>query len=86
MTRCPKTGRKAKMRMRYSQEADAIYIRLKESKIVESDELSDGIIVDYDEGGNVVGIESLWVSEKADIDQLIIQSFDKVMVETAKVA
>jgi uncharacterized protein YuzE len=35
------------MRMRYSQEADAIYIRLKENKIVESDELSDGIIVDY---------------------------------------
>lgn len=74
------------MRMRYSQEADAIYIRLKESKIVESDEISDGIIVDYDESGNVVGIEILWVSEKADIDQLIIQSFDRVMVETVEVA
>ncbi len=73
------------MRMRYSQEADAIYIRLKESKITESDEISDGIIADYDESGSVVGIEILWVSEKADIDQLIIQAFDKVMVETSKV-
>jgi len=74
------------MRMHYSKEADAIYIRLKESKIVDSDEVSDGVIMDYDKDGNVVGIEILWVSEKADIDQLIIQSFRKVMVETAEVA
>ena len=74
------------MRMRYSQEADAIYIRLKENKIVNSDEISDGVIVDYDENGNMVGIEILWVSEKVDIDQLIIQSFNKVMVESADVS
>lgn len=74
------------MRMRYSQEADAIYIRLKENKIVNSDEISDGVIVDYDENGDVVGIEILWVSEKVDIDQLIIQSFNKVMVESAEVS
>jgi len=74
------------MRMRYSQEADAIYIRLKENKIVNSDEISDGVIVDYDENGDIVGIEILWVSEKVDIDQLIIQSFNKVMVESAEVS
>jgi len=74
------------MRMRYSQEADAIYIRLKENKIVNSDEISDGVIFDYDENGDVVGIEILWVSEKADIDQLIIQSFNKVMVESTEVS
>ena len=74
------------MRIRYSQEADAIYIRLKESKIVDSDEVSESIIHDYDVEGNVVGIEILWVSEKADIGQLVIQSFDKVMVEAARVA
>ena len=74
------------MRMHYSKEADAMYIRLKESKIVDSDEVSEDIIMDYDESGSVVGIEILSVSEKADIDQLIIQSFDKVMVEAARVA
>jgi len=74
------------MRMRYSREADAIYIRLKENKIVNSDEISDGVIVDYDENGDVVGIEILWVSEKVDIDQLIIQSFNKVMVESTEVS
>ncbi len=77
------------MRMRYSQEADAIYIRFNENKIVNSDEISDNIIADYDENGNLVGIEILWASEKADINQLIIQSFNKVMIESdvnAKVA
>jgi len=41
------------------------------------------VIADYDENGDIVGIEILWASKKADIDQLIIQSFNKVMVETA---
>jgi uncharacterized protein YuzE len=66
-----------------SQEVDAIYIRFNENKIVNSDEISDGLIADYDENGDIVGIEILWAYEKAYIDQLIIQSFNKVMVETA---
>lgn len=72
------------MRIQYSQDVDALYITFKEADIVESEEILKDIIADYDEGGNLVGIEILWVSEKADIDQLIIQAFDKVMVETTK--
>ena len=76
------------MRIQYSPDVDALYIYLRDTDIVESDEISKDIIADYDKDGNVVGIEILWVSEKADIDQLIIQSFDKnkVMVESARVA
>jgi uncharacterized protein YuzE len=76
------------MRIQYSPDVDALYIYLRDADIVESDEISKDIIADYDKDGNVVGIEILCVSEKADIDQLIIQSFDKdkVMVEAAGVA
>ena len=76
------------MRIQYSPDVDALYIYLRDTDVVESDEISKDIIADYDKDGNVVGIEILWVSEKADIDQLIIQSFDKdkVMVEAAGVA
>ena len=49
-------------------------------RFITGDEISKDIIADYDKGGNVVGIEILWVSGKADIDQLIIQSFDKSKV------
>ncbi len=74
------------MRIHYSKEADAIYMRFKETEISNTDELSEDIIADYDGAGNVVGIEILGVSDKADINELVIQSFGKVMVEPAKAA
>ena len=47
------------MRISYDTKADALYIRLKRAKIDESDEIAEGIIVDYDEKGKPVGIEFL---------------------------
>ncbi len=69
------------MRIHYSHEADALYIRLREAKIENTDQITEDIIMDYDKTGNVVGIEILAASEKADMKELIIQAFDKVMVE-----
>ena len=70
------------MRLHYSREADALYIRLKETDIANTDEVNEDIIMDYDNTGNVVGIEILSLSQKTDIGELIVQSFDKVMVQT----
>ena len=47
------------MRVRTDEAADALYIRLEETAIVESEEVSPGDILDFDEGGRVVGIEML---------------------------
>lgn len=74
------------MRIRYSQEADALYIRLRETKIEDTDEVSEDLIIDYDTNGSVVGIEVLAASEKTDMEQLIIQAFNKVMVENPREA
>ncbi len=74
------------MKIDYSPDVDALYISLKETKIEESDEIADGVIVDYDEGGNIVGIEILSASKKADIHKLIIHAFENVMVESERVA
>src|SRR5215469_14879530 len=52
------------MRVRTDEAADALYIRLEESAIVESEEVSPGVILDFDEGGRVVGIEILNVRKK----------------------
>jgi uncharacterized protein YuzE len=43
------------MRMKMDKEADALYIRFDEAKIVESEEVSDGIILDFDANRRVVG-------------------------------
>ncbi len=69
--------------MQYSKDVDAMYIRLREDKIEDSDEVSDGVIMDYDKDGNLVAIEILWVSEKADVSELIIQAFENVSVQAA---
>jgi uncharacterized protein YuzE len=74
------------MRMHYSQDADAIYIRLKEDHIHNTDEVTEDIIMDFDDKGNVIGIEILSASEKVDVRELIVQSFDKVMVDKVAVA
>jgi uncharacterized protein YuzE len=74
------------MRMHYSQDADAIYIRLKEDKIHNTDAVTEDIIMDFDDRGNVIGIEILSASEKVDVRELIVQSFDRVMIDKVAVA
>jgi len=74
------------MRIHYSQEADVLYIRLNDTDIENSDEVTDDVIMDYDKKGNIVGIEILSASQKADVSELIIQEFEKVKVKKAKVA
>jgi uncharacterized protein YuzE len=52
------------MRVRMDEAADALYIRLQETAIVESEEVSPGVILDFDESGRVVGIEMLGVRQR----------------------
>ena len=47
------------IRVSYDAEADALYFRLRDAKIEESDEISPGVVVDYDRKGQPVGIEVL---------------------------
>jgi len=71
--------------MHYSQDADAIYMRLKEDPVHNTDEAAEDIIMDFDDKGHVIGIEILSASEKVDVRELIVQSFDKVMVDKVAV-
>ena len=50
--------------MTYDKIADALYIKLKNDKIQESEEISPGVIVDYNYDGEIVGIEILWFSKR----------------------
>lgn len=51
------------MKIEYDPTADALYVRLSDQSIIESEQIKPGIVLDYDEAGNVVGIEVLGVSE-----------------------
>jgi uncharacterized protein YuzE len=52
------------VKVRFDEQADALYVRLGDSPIVESEELRPGLIVDLDERGEVVGLEILQVLER----------------------
>lgn len=48
------------MNVRYDKEIDAIYFDLSvDRQSVEQDEISDGVILDYDQDKNLIGIEVL---------------------------
>ena len=51
------------MKIEYDPTADALYVRLSDQSIIESEQIKLGIVLDYDEEGNVVGIEVLRVSK-----------------------
>ena len=61
------------MRIHYDPKLDALYIRLDDSKVVESDEVKPGIVLDFNARKQVVGIEVLKLKRrvrKADLKQL----------------
>ena len=52
------------MKMHYDEKSDALYLRLDESKIIESEEVQPGIVLDYNDNKQVVGVEILRVKER----------------------
>ena len=61
------------MRVRVDHGADAIYLNLTDRPIKESEEVADGIVVDYDDNGRIVGIEILDASKRTDDPHALTQ-------------
>jgi uncharacterized protein YuzE len=53
------------MKLKVDQKADALYLTLTDAPASRSEEVSPGIIVDYDEQDRVVGVEMLYLSKRA---------------------
>ena len=66
------------MRLKVDRKSDALYFRLNESAIVESEEVQPGVILDFDAEGRMVGIEILHLSSRATPEQLRILQFETV--------
>ena len=52
------------MKVRYDPEVDVLSFVLSDAAVEESDESKPGVILDYDRGGNVIGIEILDASKR----------------------
>jgi uncharacterized protein YuzE len=51
------------MKATYDSEADAFYVRFAETTIVDSDEVADGVVLDFDSDGKIVAVEFLEASK-----------------------
>ena len=65
------------MRLKVDKKNDALYFRLDESTIMDSQEIQPGIILDYDSNNQVVGIEILGISKRTDQE-----NFKSILFET----
>ena len=69
------------MKIEYSRDADALYIKLREAKITDSRDIEEGVTVDLDENGHIVGLEILDASERLDISDLVNISIENLPIE-----
>ena len=53
------------MKLHVDKKADALYLRLDDSVIIESEEVSPGVVLDYNESNEVVGVEMLYLSKRS---------------------
>jgi uncharacterized protein YuzE len=71
------------MKINYYPDTDSLYIDLSSKTSVDSREVSDGIVLDYDVDGNLAGIDIDHASLRLDIKELILS---KLPAEVTQVA
>jgi uncharacterized protein YuzE len=60
------------MKLNYHADTDSLYIEFSERPSVDSREISEGVVVDYDADGRVVGIDIDNAGNKLDLGRVLI--------------
>lgn len=72
------------MKVKYYQTTDSLYIDLSDRPSTDSQEIAEGVVLDYDAAGNLVGIDIDQASTKVALDRLIVSCMPgTVETETA---
>ncbi len=69
------------MKIEYSKDVDALYIKLRQANIVDSMDVEEGVTIDLDEKGHIVGIEILDASERLELSELVNISIENIPIE-----
>jgi uncharacterized protein YuzE len=67
------------MKLNYYPDIDSLYIDLSERSSVESKEISEGVVLDYDADGNLVGIDIDNASLKVDLKKLTLNKLPSII-------
>ena len=52
------------MKIEYDKQIDGLYIRIQEKDVARTQEVSDGVNLDFDEEGRLIGLEVLSASKR----------------------
>lgn len=69
------------MKLNYYKDTDSLYIDLSSKPGADTREISEGIVLDYDADGNLVGIDIDNASRKVDLKEV---SLSKIPAEVEK--
>jgi len=72
------------MKIEYSKEADALYVYFKEEFVAKSKEIEDGVVIDFDKKGQLIGIEVLDVSQRFKLSDIVNVNIENLPVEAVK--
>jgi len=67
------------MKLNYYADTDSLYIDLSERPSAESREISEGVVLDYDSKGNLVGIDIDNASQKVDLKKLTLSKLPGIV-------
>ena len=69
------------MKLNYYPETDSLYIDLSSSQSTKSVEVSEGIVIDYDDDGHITGIDVDNASHKIDLKEIILNKIPAQLKE-----
>lgn len=70
------------MKIEYDKEVDALYIRIQEKKVARTKEVEEGINLDLDEKGKVIGLEIIGATERYSLEDISNFSTENLILET----
>ena len=71
------------MRIEYDKEVDALYILLRDAKPVDTKDVDEGVTIDVDENGHIIGIEILDAADRLGMESLVNVSIENMPLEKA---
>ena len=73
------------MKIEYDKEVDALYIRLQEKYVNRTVEIEDGINIDFDKSGKLIGIEILDATERYSLSDIFNIATENLILESNKI-
>ncbi|MFY8084543.1 MAG: DUF2283 domain-containing protein [Rubrivivax sp.] len=70
-------------RLSYDPKTDSLYIHLIEKPSVDSDEVANGVVLDFDDEGGIVDIDVQHASKRADMHRLMLNQMPFKAMEMA---